>query len=53
VAFSSSENQKAADFFKRRFLKKKDGPSPHEKFPFLLDMSFLVKEIPNLTSNFT
>jgi hypothetical protein len=28
LAPSCSENQKAADFFKPRFLKKKDGPSP-------------------------
>jgi hypothetical protein len=29
------------------------GAFPHEKCPFSLDMDFLMKEITNLTSNFT
>jgi hypothetical protein len=42
----------AAGIFKRRF-DKKDGPSPHEKCYFLLDMNFLVKDITNIIQNFT
>jgi hypothetical protein len=53
VASSSSENQKAAEFFNRRFLKKKRWTIPHEKCHFLFDMVFLVEEITNLTSNLT
>jgi hypothetical protein len=34
LASSSSENQKAAEFFKRRFLRKKDGPSPMKSVAF-------------------
>jgi hypothetical protein len=33
---SSLENQKAAELFKRRFLGKKDGPSPMKNVTFCL-----------------
>jgi hypothetical protein len=50
LASSSSENQKAAQFFKPRFGK--GWALPHEKYLFLLDMDRLVKQITNLISNF-
>jgi hypothetical protein len=53
LASSSSENQKAAEFFKRRFLKKKKIDHPPSKMSLFLDMTFLVNTITNLKSNFT
>jgi hypothetical protein len=52
LASSGSEIQKAADFFQTPLFKG-HGPSLHEKCLFLLGTDFLVKEITNLTSNFT
>jgi hypothetical protein len=49
---SSSENQKAGRLFNPRALRK-GWAIPHEKCHFLLDIYFLMKEITNLTSNFT
>jgi hypothetical protein len=53
LVFPCSENQKAAEFLKLCFLKKKGWTFTHEECPFLLDMDFHAKEITNLTSNFT
>jgi hypothetical protein len=45
LASSNSQNQKAVEFFKRRFLeKKKVWTIPHEKSSFLLSMDFLIKK---------
>jgi hypothetical protein len=44
LAFSSSENQKLAEFSKCRFLVKKIWTITHEKCHFLLNMDFLVKK---------
>jgi hypothetical protein len=52
-ASSSSKIQNIADFFKRRFFEKKGWTSTHEKLPFLVGVEFIVKELTNLTSNFT
>jgi hypothetical protein len=52
LASSSPENQKVGDLFQTPLFEK-EWTIPHEKCHFLLGMDFLVKEITNLTSNFT
>jgi hypothetical protein len=47
------KTKKLAEFFKRRFLIKRTDIVTPEKRYFLLDKSFLMKEVANLTSNFT
>jgi hypothetical protein len=52
LASSSSGNQKVAKFSNGIFPEK-GWTILHEKGSFLLDMDFFIKEIANLTSNFT
>jgi hypothetical protein len=50
---SIQKNKESGDFFKILLFRKKGWTIPREKYRFLLNMGFLVKEIANLFSNFT
>jgi hypothetical protein len=47
------KTKKGLEFFKSADFWKKGWTITHEKYHFLLDMDFLVKEIASLTQNFT